>query len=374
MMRLLLQLLLSLLSSVAYGGVVTIVSPDSATNLRVENKSPLLSYELKYKGKTILHSSQIALQLKGFENEKWNFIRSSPIQSTENKWMAAWGPKIEVSDPCQNGQFLFKNEKLGSLLVELTLFNRAMAFRIVLNGTEVLKNGVLQQENSQINIGNEGTAWWAWADYNTQEQLFHETPLKEATWVNTPFTIRLPSGVHLAVHEAGLVNYSRMTLKRDSLGVFTTDLVPWKNGDLVRFHRNVSTPWRVILFGDNAAELLESSVIKTLNEPCKIQDTRWIKPISYIGIWWEMHQGTHTWTEGPRHAATTERAKQLINFAAHNRIGGVLVEGWNTGWDRWGQDSVFDQTTSARDYDLKEVARYAQMKGVALIAHCETGG
>ncbi|MEY4852105.1 MAG: hypothetical protein RIS99_500, partial [Bacteroidota bacterium] len=127
MMRLLLLLLLSLLSSVSFGGVVTIVSPDSATNLRVENKSPLLSYELKYKGKTILHSSQIALQLKGFENEKWNFIGSSPIQYTENKWMAAWGPKIEVNDPCQKGRFLFKNEKIGNLSVEFTLFNRAMA-------------------------------------------------------------------------------------------------------------------------------------------------------------------------------------------------------------------------------------------------------
>lgn len=374
MMRFLPFLLLSLLSSVSFGEVFTLVSPDRTTKLRVENKAPLLVYELEYRGRTILHSSQIALQLKAFEKEEWKYHSSSPVQYKENKWMAAWGPKIDVSDPCQKGSFHFKNEKLGTLSVEFTLFNRAMAFRMVLNGTELLKNGVIQHEKSQINIGNEGTAWWAWADYNTQEQVFQETPLKDATWVNTPFTTRLPSGVHVAVHEASLVNYSRMTLKRDENGVFTTDLVPWKNGDLVRFHRKVTTPWRVVLFGDNAGELLESSVIKTLNEPCKIPDTRWIKPISYVGIWWEMHQGTHTWTEGPQHAATTERAKQLINFAAYNRIGGVLVEGWNTGWDRWGQDSVFDQTTSAKDYDLKEVARYAQMKGVALIAHCETGG
>ncbi len=374
MMRFLPLLLLSLLSSVSFGEVFTLVSPDRATKLRVENKAPLLVYELEYRGRTILHSSQIALQLKAFEKEEWKYHSSSPVQYKENKWMAAWGQKIDVSDPCQKGSFHFKNEKLGTLSVDFALFNRAMAFRMVLNGTELLKDGVIQHEKSQINIGNEGTAWWAWADYNTQEQVFQETPLKDATWVNTPFTTRLPSGVHVAVHEASLVNYSRMTLKRDANGVFATDLVPWKNGDLVRFHRKVTTPWRVVLFGDHAGELLESSVIKTLNEPCKIPDTRWIKPISYVGIWWEMHQGTHTWTDGPRHAATTERAKQIINFAAYNRIGGVLVEGWNTGWDRWGQDSVFDQTTSAKDYDLKEVARYAQMKGVALIAHCETGG
>lgn len=373
-MKFLFLSILHLLAFPALSKTFTIASPNEMCELKVETNSTLLNYQLSYKGKTVLLPSQLSLQLKGYTKAKWDFDSCRQTQFMNHDWNAVWGQKIQMNDPSNVSVFHFHHPTLGALKVEFQVFDKALAFRYVLNGKACLQNGVLEAEQTQINVQNDGKAWWAWADYNTQEQLFHETAIQEATWVNTPVTFRYSNGLHLAIHEAALQKYARMTLKRDSKGVFTTDLVPWKNGDLVRFNRSLTSPWRVILVGENASDLLESTIILSLNEPNRIKNTTWIKPISYIGIWWEMHLGTKTWTEGPNHGATTERAKQAINFAATHRVGGVLVEGWNTGWDRWGADSVFDQTTSASDYDLKEIARYAKWKGVELIVHCETGG
>jgi alpha-glucosidase len=349
-------------------------SPKKQITASISFENGILTYSIQKGTDTLVFPSILDLHIKGYEGITWKLDSIELPTIKLEQWNSVWGANAKVNLGYTFFQLSFSNKVFGKKNVQWKISDRGVGFRTHLVGKDASKYEVLLLEKSQINLSKQGKCWWAWADYDTQEQTFHETGIQDATWVNTPFTIALNDSSFLAIHEAGLVNYSRMTLKRDSRGVFTTDLVPWKNGDLVRFKGEVTTPWRVILVESLAAGLIESEWLRTLNEPCKIKETSWIKPISYVGIWWEMHQGTHTWTEGPRHAATTSRAKEIIHFAAQNRIGGVLVEGWNTGWDRWGQDSVFDQTTSAKDYDLIEVAKYAKMKGVELIAHCETGG
>jgi alpha-glucosidase len=167
-----------------------------------------------------------------------------------------------------------------------------------------------------------------------------------------------------------------MTLLKDSAKVnsYKVNLVPWADGILVKAKKSVSSPWRAFIFGDNAGNLMESNLILNLNESCQIKDVSWIQPMLYSGIWWEMHLGISTWKEGEKHGATTENTKKYIDFASDNGIKGVLIEGWNTGWENWGKKDAFDFTSDASDFNLKEVVSYAKSKDVEIIGHHETGG
>jgi alpha-glucosidase len=186
-------------------------------------------------------------------------------------------------------------------------------------------------------------------------------------------------GLFVSIHEADLTDYAGMTLVPDPGApggtALRAELVPWPDGvTRVMGRTPFVTPWRTIQIARRPGELLESNLILNLNEPCTIEDTSWIRPMKYVGIWWGMHIGKYSWHEGPDHGATTENAKRHIDFAAARGIGGVLVEGWNTGWNRWGARGAFDYVTSYPDFDLEEVAAYARERGIALIGHHETGG
>ncbi len=188
--------------------------------------------------------------------------------------------------------------------------------------------------------------------------------------------MRTAEGTHLCVHEASLVDYASMTLEPVPGEPLTlrAALVPWPDGVLVRGRTPFLTPWRVVLITDRAGGLIESNLILNLNEPCALEDTSWIRPMKYVGIWWGLHIKRQTWHAGPTHGATTANAMRMIDFAHDHGIPGVLIEGWNTGWDRWGSDGAFDFVTPYPDFDLESVARYASRRGVALIGHHETGG
>ena len=352
---------------------VELTSPNGLLMLHVNFKNGRAFYHLMKQKDTIIQQSSLDVFWKNKPHDLPS-MSIGQIDSCAEKWNSIWGQHQQVENNYKTIQISEKWSNGTVLTWCFRLYDHGLAFRYKLLSRHKNDSLIIANEESQINLKEDGSCWWAWADYDTQEQQFHHTKLLEATWVNTPFTVRYNNGIHLSIHEAGLKHYSRMTLKRNKENIWTTDLVPWPNGDLVRGVGNIQSPWRAIIVEETASGLITSELIRNLNDPCAISNTQWIKPISYIGIWWEMHLGEKTWTEGVRHGATTQRAKQAINFAATHQVGGVLIEGWNTGWSRWGQDSVFDQTTPASDYNLKEIAQYAKMKGIELIMHCETGG
>ncbi len=293
----------------------------------------------------------------------------------DSTWMSVWGPQRALRDHHHWLRWELRPRRGGQgMQVEFRVSDEGVAFRCVVSATTPQDSLLVLDELSELALPLDAEAWWAWADFNTQEQRFQHTALREATWVNTPLTLRTRDGIHLAVHEAALIDHPAMTLKQDGRGVYRTELVPWADGTRVKCVGELRTPWRVLLVGPDAAGLLNSSFILHLNAPCRIADTGWIQPLTYMGIWWEMHLGTHTWTSGPRHGATTERALACIDTAAAHGVDAVLLEGWNTGWERWGADSAFDQVTPTADLDLERVARHARERGVQLIGHHETGG
>jgi alpha-glucosidase len=180
--------------------------------------------------------------------------------------------------------------------------------------------------------------------------------------------------VYLSIHEAAIENYSTMTLKRDGEQNYKINLAPWADGTLVKTKTPMFSPWRAIIIADKPGGLIESNLITNLNDTCQIKDVSWIKPMTYVGIWWEMHLGISKWILGEKHGATTENAKRYIDFASKHYVKGVLIEGWNTGWENWGKKDAFDFVTPYKDFNLKEVVKYAKTKGVEIIGHHETGG
>jgi hypothetical protein len=261
---------------------------------------------------------------------------------------------------------------------------------------------IILDENTEINLTGNHTCWWIPGDWDIYEHLYSKTnfvnidALSKANHgslaqtyipenaVNTPVTMRTSDGVHLSFHEANLTNYPGMTLKidKDNL-LMSSELV---GSDRLGYKAKVklpfNTPWRTIQIANKATELIDSKLIVNLNEPNKLGDISWFKPTKYMGIWWEMHVGKSQWSYTNNgkphgmHGATTENAKAFIDFASENEIGGLLVEGWNTGWEHWigfeEREGVFDFITSYPDYDLEEVVRYGREKGVEIIMHHET--
>ena len=271
----------------------------------------------------------------------------------------------------------------------------------------------ITDENTEFQLTSDHTAFWIPGDWDIYEHLYNTTRVSEidalskrdhpdlaATYipenaVNTPVTLRGDNGLHLAFHEADLTDYAGMTLKVDPQTLtLTSELVGSdRTGYKVKRALPFHTPWRTVQIADRAGDLIESRMIENLNEPNKIGDVSWFTPMKYVGIWWEMHLGVSTWDmeatqdmntfstlgkeqTSKKHGATTANTKRYIDFAAANGFGGVLVEGWNTGWDHWigfeDREGVFDFVTPYADYDLAEVNRYAKEKGVQMIMHHET--
>lgn len=232
-------------------------------------------------------------------------------------------------------------------------------------------------EETEFALAGDHQAWWipAYQD-KSYEYLYTRSPLSELKSVHTPLTMETVDGLFLSLHEAGLLNYAAMTLAGSGGTTLRCDLVPWADGIKVKTSTPFQTPWRTLQIAGSAGDLITSYLTLNLNEPNKLGDVSWVKPGKYIGIWWGMHTGLFTWGRGPRHGATTERAKSHLDFAAKYGFDGVLVEGWNYGWDGawWAGQTSFDFTRPYKDFDLEAVSRYAQEKGVQLIGHHETGG
>ncbi len=355
----------------------SITSPDGKIKLSFNLIKGEPTYQVIYNNDTIVNTSHLGFEFKeqGSMKDQFEIIGSS-IASADETWQQPWGENKSIHDHYNQLKIELKETgESGRLLnIFFRTYKDGAAFRYEFPEQENLKEFIISNEISEFNITDNPTTWWIDANYDTYEKLYKATPMSEAKWVATPVTMVAKNKAHISIHEAALTNYSGMTLKQNEKGVYVADLVPWANGDKVRTKAPMVTPWRTIQIEDSAAELVESSLILNLNEPCKIEDVSWITPMKYIGIWWGMHIGTETWYAGPRHGAKTQTALDDIDFAAENNIKGFVVEGWNAGWENWGAKDAFDHITPATDFDLEKVAAYAKEKGVMLIGHHETGG
>lgn len=332
------------------------------------------SYCLLSDNDTLLKPSNLGLSLKdGVEINHFKSIVEKK-RSVREQWQPLWGISSLVKNEYEEGVFTLQGER-QNLQIECRVYNDGFAFRYQMNG-DSNDSVVLMQENSEFNFADIETCWWSWADYNTLEKEYYQTPMDSATHVACPFTLRTKKGVYLCVHEAAIDRYSTMTLKQGENEKFkySVNLVPWADGSAVKTQYPLISPWRVVFVASQAGGLLESHLLENLNEPCQLKDISYIKPMTYVGIWWEMHLGISSWGMNGKHGANTENAKRYIDFAAQNNIGGFLVEGWNKGWEHWGEKNAFDFVSPYADFDLEEVASYANKKGVQMIGHHETGG
>ena len=362
-------------------------SPNNEIRFSVSDDSGIVSYTVTYQGKDVIKNSRLGLEFKTLDG----FVRDLQIVNEEKStadsiWEQPWGEQRLMRDYRNELLVTFSgiqnNKKI--LRLRVRLFNDGVGFRYEVPEQKHLgkikKNQIeIVDEKTEFVIpdADKATAWWIPSrNWNRYEFLYNTTAVKDLDRAHTPFTFRLPSGVHLSIHEAALTDYTAMTLDQPRDGVMKADLTPWSDGIKVKTQLPFHTPWRTIQIAPNAAGLINSSLILNLNEPNKLGDVSWVKPGKYIGIWWGMHVGTHTWGSGPKHGATTEDTKKLMDFAAQYGFDGVLVEGWNIGWDGdwYSNGDIFSFTNTYPDFDLAEITRYGLQKNVRLIGHHETSG
>jgi glucan 1,4-alpha-glucosidase len=376
-------------------------SPDQKLKVEfliVTGNSPV--YRVIFNQKTVLDTSLLGFEFQGGIKFQNNIeIVGTEKSSFSEKWELPWGEQRVVEN--NYNQLIIKlKQKSSGLLCNLVfkVYNDGLGFRYEFpqqNGTSEL---IITDELTQFKLTGNHACWWIPGDWDIYEHLYNTTKFTEIdatskrnhpalaqtyipeNAVNTPFTMKTGDGLYLSFHEADLTDYAGMTLKIDAEKLMMTSALVGSDitGYKVKRSLPFETPWRTIQVSKTAGGLIESNLILNLNDPNVLGDvSAWVKPTKYVGIWWDMHLGRKSWDMASgKHGATTAYAKELIDFASENKIGGLLVEGWNTGWEHWigfpDREGVFDFVTCYPDYDLKEVVRYGKEKGVELIMHHET--
>jgi alpha-glucosidase len=361
---------------------VTAASPDGSIVLTVSTDNDSRpTWSLSRKGRLLIAPSKLGFILTDGLNMVRGFsIEGSEKASDKQTWEQPWGERRYVTDNHNELLVRFKQSDVqGARLmnVRFRLFDNGVGFRYELPEQPGLKTMKIADETTEFDIAPKGQAWWIpGGEWNRYEQFYQATPIDAVSTAHTPITMRLEDGTHLSFHEAALVDYSAYWLKRASGQTFRTTLSPSSQGARVIRDLPFNTPWRTIRIAESAAGLVENDLELNLNEPSRVGDVSWFRPAKYIGIWWGMIRGDWTWAEGPKHGATTARTKQYIDFAAKHGFRGVLVEGWDKGWNgEWfGHGDAFSFTQATPDFDLPGLAAYAKKKGVHLIGHHETGG
>ncbi len=357
-------------------------SPDNRIEVCVSDDAMQPAYRVNFDKKPVLSSSKLGLAFiqapefsTGFE------LAGTEISSSNSTWEQPWGERKINRDHHQKLLAHFKHNKAHwQFDVEFKVFNDGLGFRYAVPEQDKLTNIDITHELTQFHLNDPDniTAWWIPArDWNRYEYPYNTTPIAELSMAHTPVTFRNNnSGVHMSIHEAALVDYAGMSLKQGRAGQLTANLAPLSDGILVKTKAGFHTPWRTIQIAENAVGLLNSNLILNLNEPNKLGDVSWVKPGKYVGIWWGMHVKENTWESGDKHGATTSETKRYMDFAAKYGFDGVLVEGWNIGWDGswYFNGDVFSFTKPYPDFDIKEVTQYGANLGVKLIGHHETSG
>lgn len=363
----------------ACSGRYELTSPDKAIRVVAGEQDGRLYYTVSKEGNTLLDKSFLGFELADGPFDSGFEITDVSHTSFSGSWDQTWGEELTV-DNTYRQMTLEVAEKAGMkrrMRVVFRVFDDGIGFRYEFPAQSGLGDFIITDECTEFNFTGDPTAWSIPYGANYYEALYDQRPLRMVDTASTPLTIETAGGLFMAVHEANLTDYAAMNLiAQERTAKLKTYLTPWSNGDKVRMQAPGVTPWRTLIIAESAADLLLSRLMLNLNEPSKIEDTSWIRPGRYIGIWWDMHMGNNTWHQGPQHGATTDNTKRYIDFAARHGFSGVLVEGWNTGWEHdWTKEGHrFSFTESYPDFDLPAVTAYASGKGVALIGHHETGG
>ena len=395
----------------------TVSSPNGNNTCNfILNPEGVPTYTVMRNDAVVIDTSSMGLVFKDQEAMTGGFeiIRTTP-ETLDETWEMPWGEQRSVRNH-YNGLLVELQEKEAPnrrLNIHFKAYDDGVAFRYEFPQQEGTESLTIMDEHTEFQLTGDHTAWWIPGDWDIYEHRYNTTKVSEidalskkdnpdlaATYipenaVNTPVTMRSDEGLHLSFHEANLTNYSGMTLKVDTETLkLTSELVgSERQGHKAKVELPFKTPWRTVQIAETAGELIESRLIENLNDPNVLGDVSWFAPMKYAGIWWEMHLGLSTWDmeatqdmntfatlgkekTSTKHGATTENTKRYIDFAAANGLKGVLVEGWNTGWNYWigfeDREGVFDFVTPYADYDIEAVAAYAKEKGVEIIMHHET--
>ena len=371
-------------SPVAAQAPLRVTSPDGRTAVTVEAREGRLAYAVQRDGHAVLTPSRLGFEFRGAPALRDSLRTTGHAErSHDETWTQPWGELSRVRDH-YNEMRVEVTESAAPrrhFAVVFRAFDDGVGFRYELPDQPGIGDYEISDELTEFSLADNGRAWWIASNrprLDRSEQLYSAGPVSTLDSVQTPLTIEMASGLHVVIHEADLVDYPRMFLAGPRMEGRTlrAALAPWADGVKVRGHTPLVTPWRTIQIADRLEDLHPQVLTLNLNPPSRIADTQWIAPQKYVGIWWGMHVNTMTWESGPKHGATTANTKQYIDFAAANGFKGVLVEGWNTGWDgNWiANKNAFSFTQPYPDYDLKGLAAYATSKGIGLIAHNETSG
>ncbi|MCM1449806.1 MAG: glycoside hydrolase family 97 protein [Clostridiales bacterium] len=351
---------------------MSVKSPDGTIDFALTNTGSGLEYTVSDNGSQLVGASRLGFVLAdGHALDNFDIIRTS-TSSHDETWETVWGESRFVRDN-YNQLILEMKQKSGDLLVNLEVraFDDGVGYRYVFP-TQSRDSLVVMSELTEFNIPAGAQAWGMTASDPYLEEYYVKTPVEKLDTVRTPLTIE-SSGHYMTIHEAALTDFPKMDLLVNGDGKLQSRLVPWSNGVAAYVATPFSTPWRIIIIGDKPGDLVTSTLMLNLNEPCTITDPSFCQPMKYLGVWWEMHLFKTHWYEGKTHGANTANVKRYIDFAAEHGIPGVLVEGWNKGWEGdWPRNRNFSFTTPADDYDIEYLSRYAAEKGVKLIMHHET--
>ena len=381
----------------------------------IEDGQP--TYQLNLKNKEIIKPSTLGLELVDTEDLIGNFeIINSENSTFDETWKPVWGETSTIRNHYNELLVSLKQKETGRLMnIRFRLFNDGLGFRYEFPQQDKLSYFTVKEEKTQFAMTGDHKAWWIAGDYDTQEYDYTTSKLSEIrglmdkavtpnvsqmpfseTGVQTALMMKSKDGIYINLHEAALTEYSAMHLELDHENmIFTSHLTPDAIGNKAYMQTPTQTPWRTVIASEKAGDILLSNITLNLNEPVAYEDVSWIKPVKYIGVWWEMITGKSSWAyadlpsvklgetdytkveSNGRHAANTAHVKEYIDFAAEHGFDQVLVEGWNEGWEDWfdkSKDYVFDFLTPYPDFDVKELRDYAKSKGVKLMMHHETSG
>ncbi|WP_425999804.1 glycoside hydrolase family 97 protein [Caulobacter sp. DWR1-3-2b1] len=354
-------------------------SPGKVIEVCVFTRGGQAFYEVSRQGKPVLAPSALGLSFAGEPAARIDAITTAKRAASDSTWEQPWGEQRFIRDSHAELTVSLAGDTALNKSFEVTfrLFDDGLGFRYAYTAIPSGQAVAVTEERTEFKPVGAYSAWWyEGLGQERDEYLYKQTDARRVTLAETPLTLKRSDGLHMAFHEAALVDYPSMLLAGDGAGGLKAWLMPWADGTLARKTGPFTTPWRTVLIGDSAGALADSRLELNLNEPSKIADTSWIKPGKYVGIWWEMHLQTSTWGSGPKHGANTANVKRHMDFAAKNGFDGVLVEGWNEGWDGdWiANGDKFSFTKAYPDFDIKAIADYGKTKGVKLIGHHETGG
>ena len=391
-------------------------SPDGNVELSFNLKDGHIPvYSLDYKGKPVVGESHLGFKLQGSGMYDWFEISETATREIDETWNPVWGEESQIRNHCNEMTVTLRQTSSNRFMkICFRVFDDGMGLRYEFPDQKSMAYFVITDELTEFAMTGDHTAWWIPGDYDTQEYDYTRSRLSEIrgllssaicdnlsqtifseTGVQTSLQMKTDDGIYINLHEAALVNYPAMHLLLDDKNmVFKAHLTPDPNGDLAYMQSPCTTPWRTVIVSDDARDILASRITLNLNEPCKIEDTSWIKPCKYMGVWWEMIAGRSEWSytwdlnsthidtddltkvkPHGRHGATTANVKKYIDYASANGFDGVLVEGWNVGWEDWFgnmKDYVFDFVTPYPDFDVEEIEKYAAEKGIKMIMHHET--